>query len=78
MQDSEKKIYHDIITKCWVAFSKGRPSAEFTDEWWEQVIADFDLIRQEYGMTDYKMLVDELAMSLQDEHERRQKAWKTQ
>lgn len=78
MQDSEKKIYYNIITKCWVAFSKGRPYPEFSDEWWEQLIADFDLIRKEFSMTEYSEFVNELTMKLQDEHERRQIVWKIQ
>mgnify|MGYP003571251907 FL=1 len=77
MQDSEKRIYHDIITKCWVTFSKGRPYPEFSDEWWERLIADFDDIRKEYANTDYSELVNELTMKMQDQHERRQKEWKS-
>lgn len=76
MQDSEKKIYYDIITKCWVAFSKGRPYPEFSDEWWEHLISDFDEVRSFYKNSDYEELVDSIAMKLQNEHERRQRAWK--
>lgn len=65
MQDSEKKIYYDIVTKCWVAFSKERPQPEFSDEWWERLIADFDEIRNVYKDTDYSALVNELTMKLQ-------------
>ena len=78
MQDSEKKIYYDIITKCWVAFSKGRPYPEFSNEWWERLIADFDEVRGIYKGTDYEKLVGVLTMELQNEHERRQKLWKQQ
>lgn len=78
MQDSEKRIYYDIITKCWVAFSKGRPYPEFSDEWWVRLVIDFDEIRKEYRGTDYSELVNELTMKLQDQHERRQRKWKQQ
>ena len=78
MQDSERKIYYDIVTKCWVAFSKGRPYPEFSGEWWDRLIADFDEIRKEYRGTDYSELVNELTMKLQDQHERRQREWKQQ
>lgn len=71
MQESEKKIYYEIITKCWIAFSKQRPCYQFSDEWWEQLINDFDDIRKSYINTDYATLVNEITMSLQDEHERR-------
>lgn len=78
MQDSEKKIYYDIITKCWVAFSKGRLYFEFSDEWWSEVIADFDAIVNEYKDTDYADLVETLSIKMLDQHERRQREWKQQ
>lgn len=73
MAESEKRIYYDIIVKCWSAFSKERPYPEFSDEWWTHLIADFDEIRNTYKGTDYASLVNELTMKLQDQHERRQK-----
>lgn len=76
MQDSEKKIYYDIVTKCWSVFSKARFEPEFSDEWWEQLIDDFDLIRNEYKNTDYSELVNELTAEFLEQHERRQKAWR--
>lgn len=78
MQDSEKKIYYDIITKCWVAFSKGRPYPEFSDEWWSGVIGDFNAIVNEYKGTDYSDLVETLSMKMLNQHERRQREWKQQ
>lgn len=76
MQDSEKKIYYDIVSKCWAAFSKGRPYPEFSDEWWNGIFADYDDIRREYRDTEYAEFVNDLAMKLQDQHERRQREWK--
>lgn len=73
MQDDEKRIYHDIVVKCWTAFSKGRPYPDFSDMWWEKTLADFDEIRAEYRGTEYQELVDELTFRLQEQHERRQK-----
>ena len=78
MADSEKKIYYDIITKCWVAFTKVRDVPEFSDEWWQSLIADYDEIRAQYAGTEYAELVNELSMKLQDQHERRQKREKLQ
>lgn len=75
MHDSERTIYHDIVTKCYKTFVRERPYAEFSGEWWSSLIADFDKIRQEYSMTDYADLVNVLSCKLQDQHERRQKEW---
>lgn len=76
MGDSEKKIYYDIVSKCWIAFAKVRPAPEFSDCWWTSLIADFDAIREEYKNTDFEDFVGDLTMKLQDQQERRQKAWK--
>ena len=78
MQDSERAIYHDIVNGCYKIFVKGRPCPEFSDEWWFSLISDFDAMRDKYRDTDYSELVNELTMKLQDQHERRQRKWKTQ
>lgn len=76
MIDTEKKIYYEIVTKCWRAFSKERPYPEFSAEWWRKLIADFYNVRVEYQGTPYEEFVNELCMNFQDQHERRQKEWK--
>ena len=76
MQDSEKKIYYDIVAKCWKIFSKERPYPEFSDAWWEGLIADYDALNKEYKDTPYAELVAELTIKLTDQHERRYKEWK--
>ncbi len=78
MQDSEKKIYYDIVAKCWAAFSKERPQPEFSDEWWCELIGDYTKIRKEYFATPYRDIVEELSIKLIDQHERRQTEWKRQ
>lgn len=76
MQHSEKTIYYNIIVKCWTTFSKERTYAEFSDDWWSEIIAEFNTILNEYRGTEYQPLVDTLVMRLLDQQERRQKEWK--
>lgn len=78
MYDSERAIYHDIVTKCYKTFVRERPYPEFSNEWWQGLIADYDAIRKEYAMTNCKELVDKLTFQLQEQHERRQREWKMQ
>lgn len=73
MQDSEKRIYYEIVTKCWAAFSRGRPSVEFSDEWWKEVIADFNEIGDGYKNTEFYDFVGGLIMQFLNQHERRSK-----
>lgn len=78
MHDSERTIYHDIVTKCYKTFVRERPYPEFSDGWWEGLLSDYDDLRAEYRGTDYQELVDELTFQMQEQHERRQKEWKMQ
>lgn len=75
MSESEKKIYYDIIVKCWKTFSKERPFPEFSDDWWEHTISDFNIISAEYKNTDYADFAADLVMQFLNEQERRKKRW---
>lgn len=73
MQDSEKQVYYDIITRCWGVFKAPLPYDEFSDVWWEYIIQRFDEIREFYKNTNYSEFADRMAQIYLDENERRQK-----
>lgn len=76
MQATERTAYHDIVVECYSSFVKDRPEQEFSDEWWKNLIADFDKICKKREGTEYHGLAMELSMRLLEQHERRQKKWK--
>lgn len=78
MQTDDKKAYYDIITRCWKAFAQERRYPEFSSGWWQDVIADFEEILQEYKDSKYSEFANSTAMNYLKEQERRQLAWRTQ
>lgn len=73
MQDSERKLYYEIVVDTWKTFYDDY-GIEFTDEWWYKITSQFDMIREKYKHDDTAyLLAGKLAQSFLDIHERRQK-----
>ncbi len=56
MTDEEKKPYHTVMTAAWRVFTKARNAEQFTDEWWREIIEEYDKLREPYKgtpMDDY-------------------------
>ena len=70
MTDEEKKPYHTIMVSAWRLFIKERKLERYTDSWWEEVIADYDKLREPYKMTKYDLYCCHVSQAFLDELER--------
>ena len=78
MDDVEKRIYYDIITNTWKIFSKKRNYEEFSDDWWQDILDEFDTYCKQFKDTEYEEIVDGIVTTLLAEHTRRYRKWRTQ
>ena len=76
MTDGEKKPYHNIMTAAWRLFIAERESKQFSDEWWEEIIKDYDKLREPYKGTELDDYVCQINQAFLDELERKMKRGK--
>ena len=73
MTDEQKKPYYNIMVDCWRVFMKDRSHETFSDEWWKEIIGEYDKLRGPIKGTAYDEFFCQLSQSFLDEHERLQK-----
>lgn len=78
MTDEEKKPYHTIMVAAWRIFIKDRKTERFTGQWWEEIIADYDKLREPYKMTKYDLYCCHVSQAFLDELERMGKKYGAQ
>ena len=70
MTDQEKTPYHRIMVDAWRIFIREREVPRFSDKWWEEIIKDYDELREPYKRTDLDDYVCDIAMLFLNEYER--------
>ena len=73
MTDEQKKPYYTIMVDCWRLFMKDRQFETFNDLWWQEIIGDYEKLREPYKGTNLDDFVCQLSQCFLDEHERLQK-----
>lgn len=73
MTDEQKKPYYTIMVDCWRSFMKDRQFETFNDLWWQEIIGDYEKLREPYKGTSLDDFVCQLSQCFLDEHERLQK-----
>ena len=73
MTDEEKKPYYDIMVETWRTFMKKRESERFSDEWWNEIINEYETQGKKWKGTPYEGYYGDLAMSFLDQYERLRK-----
>lgn len=73
MTDEEKKPYHTIMVAAWRIFIKERQSRQFSDEWWKEIIKEYETLRAPYKGTIYDDYCGDVSQSFLDQYERMQK-----
>ena len=73
MTDEQKKPYYTIMVDCWRLFMKNRQFEAFNDLWWQEIIGDYEKLREPYKGTNLDDFVCQLSQCFLDEHERLQK-----
>jgi hypothetical protein len=74
MTDEDKKPYHTIMTAAWRLFIKERKTEQFSDEWWKELIGDYDKLREPYRGTIYDDYCGDVNQAFLDQWERIQKS----
>ncbi len=73
MTDEEKKPYYDIMVETWRTFMKVRKAERFSDEWWDEIIAEYESQRKKWKETQYDDYYGDLAMAFLNQYERLRK-----
>lgn len=73
MTDEQKKPYHTIMVSAWRLFIKERAPKQFSQEWWNEIIGDYNKLREQYKNTQQFSYCDYISQSFLDEWERIQK-----
>lgn len=73
MTDEEKKPYHTAMLASWRIFIKERKTERFSNEWWKEIIGEFNSLRESYVGTSLRDYVDYMNQAFLDEWERIQK-----
>lgn len=76
MTDEEKKPYHTIMVAAWRLFIKDRETEQFSDKWWEEIIGEYDNLREPYKGTIYDGYCCAVNQAFLDQWERIQKIGK--
>lgn len=78
MTDEEKKPYHDVMVASWRIFIKDRQPKRFSDGWWEEIIGDYDKLREPYKGNPMDDYVCHINQAFLDELERIQRRDRSQ
>lgn len=70
MTDEEKKPYHTAMLASWRIFIKERKTERFSNEWWKEIIGEFNSLRESYVGTPLRDYVDYMNQAFLDEWER--------
>lgn len=73
MTDKEKAPYHKVMVDAWRIFIKERTHEKFSDPWWEEIIAEYERLREPYIHTLMDDYVCHISQVFLDEYERGQK-----
>ena len=73
MTNEEKTPYHKIMVDAWRIFIKERKAELFSDEWWEEIINEYDVLREPYKNTELDSYLCSISMVFLDEYERKSK-----
>jgi hypothetical protein len=70
MTDKEKAPYHKIMVDTWRLFIKDRIPQKFSNEWWEEIIKDYEELREPYKGDPLDDYVCHISQVFLDELER--------
>lgn len=73
MTDEEKKPYYDIMVETWRSFIKVRKAELFSDEWWQEIIDEYEAQGKKWKGTPYEDYYGDLTMSFLNQYERLKK-----
>lgn len=70
MTHETKVSYYKVMSELWLLFSKDRSQEQFSDEWWEEIIRDFERAVEKYSNTPLVDYAWQVTMAFLNEYER--------